>query len=269
MCCIRNGGSVSGCRVFGRLWLVGVGAFICLTLGGCGALVDLASQAGDSGGGSGGGSGSEVQRLKSENEELRSANQDLQTEVRDLQSEVEDLQAEAAQASAGSDSAVESAESTQQQSADEPAPSSEGSSNAGSITVAGPGDTSGESAPEIMPEDFPLPSGAVLDYADEGEYNFNLDFLLDSDLTSISAFYEDQLKAQGWEEVDRTEYEQDGLSGVETSWEHGTYIPKGSPQDSDYEQTDESLTLTLQEVQPSGVGGRIFWNSYKLLDETS
>lgn len=249
-------------RVFGRLWLVGVGVVICLVLGGCGSLIDLAD-------GSGGDSNGEVQRLRSENADLRSENEDLQVEVRELQSEMEDLQAEVAQASAGSESAVESDEPTEQESADEADSVSEESPDAGSIAVAGSGDKSGDSVPEIMPEDFPLPSGAVLEYTNEGDYNFSLDFLLDSDLASITAFYEEQLQAQGWEEVDRTEYEQDGLEGVETSWERGTYIPQGSPQDSDYEQTDETLTLTLQEVQPSGVGGRILWNSYELLDETN
>ena len=247
-----------GSRVLRRSWLAGVGIVMCLTLSGCASLIT-----------SGGEADGEVQRLRSENEDLRSENEDLQAEVRELQSEMEDLQAEVAQASAGSDSAVESADPTEQESADETNSASEESPDAGSIAVAGPGDTSGDSVPEIMPEDFPLPSGAVLEYTNEGDYNFSLDFLLDSDLASITAFYEEQLQTQGWEEVDRTEYEQDGLAGVETSWERGTYIPKGSPQDSDYEQTDETLTLTLQEVQPSGVGGRILWNSYKLLDETS
>ena len=69
--------------------------------------------------------------------------------------------------------------------------------------------------------------------------------------------------------MDRTEYEQDGLKGVETSWERGKYIPKGSPNESNYEQTDQSLSLTLQEIQPSGSGGRILWNSYKMLDESN
>jgi hypothetical protein len=128
---------------------------------------------------------------------------------------------------------------------------------------------SGEPVPDIMPEDFPLPSGVTLDYTNEDDYNFNLDFVLDSDLQSLVSFYENELKAADWKEVDRTEYERDGLKGVEISWERGVFIPKDGPQDSDYEQNDQTLGLALQEIQPSGAAGRIFWNSYKLLDETS
>lgn len=79
-----------------------------------------------------------------------------------------------------------------------------------------------------MPEDFPLPSGATLDYTNEDDYNFNLDFVLDSDLQSLVSFYENELKAADWKEVDRTEYEQDGLKGVEISWERCLH-PKGRP----------------------------------------
>lgn len=61
----------------------------------------------------------------------------------------------------------------------------------------------------------------------------------------------------------------EGLKGVETSWERGTYIPQGSPQDSDYEQTKETLTLGVYEIEPSGVAVEIFWNDYKLLGEDS
>lgn len=213
-------------------------------------------------------------QLRAQNKELRAENEDLQAEIEDLQAENEDLQAELAEASAGDDTSdVESPEVTQEEAAGEKPsdePSSRGDSGGrGSIEVAGPGDVSGESIPEIMPEDFPLPAGAVLEYTNEGDYNFSLDLVLDSDLESITAFYEEQLRSRGWKEIDRTEYEQDGLEGVETSWERGTYIPEGSPDDPDYEQTDETLSLTLQEIQPSGVAGRLLWNSYKMLDESN
>lgn len=232
-----------------------------LILLGCASLLD----SGDS---------DDAGQLRAENKELRAENEKLQAEIEDLQAENGELQAEVAEASAGDEtSAVESPEATQEEAAAEESsdePSSGGDSGARrDIEVAGPGDVSGESVPEIMPEDFPLPAGAVLEYTNEGDYNFSLDLVLDSDLASITAFYEEQLQSRGWKEVDRTEYEQDGLEGVETSWERGTYIPEGSPNDPDYEQTDETLSLTLQEIQPSGVAGRLLWNSYEMLDESN
>jgi hypothetical protein len=231
-----------------------------LILVGCASLLDS-------------GNGDEAGQLRAQNKELRAENEELQAEIEDLQAENEDLQAELAEASTGDGTSdVESPEVTQEEAAVEESsgePSSEDDSAGGSIEVAGPGDVSGESVPEIMPEDFPLPAGAVLEYTNEGDYNFSLDLVLDSDLGSITAFYEEQLQSRGWKEVDRTEYEQDGLEGVETSWERGTYIPEGSPNDPDYEQTDETLSLTLQEIQPSGVAGRLLWNSYKMLDESN
>ncbi len=246
-------------QVLERRWRVGTVAMVLclmLILVGCASLLD----SGDS---------DDAVQLRAQNEELRAENEELQAEI-------EDLQAELAEASAGDETSdVESPEVTQQEPAQEEAAdgtssgSEGGSGGGGSIEVAGPGDVSGESVPGIMPEDFPLPAGAVLEYTNEGDYNFSLDFVLDSDQESITAFYEEQLQSRGWKEVDRTEYEQDGLAGVETSWERGAYIPEGSPNDPDYEQTDETLSLTLQEIQPSGVAGRLLWNSYKMLGESN
>lgn len=215
-------------------------------------------------GGCTGGGGGDAEQLRAENKELQSENEQLQQEIEDLQGQVAEADDE------GTAADVDSPETTQPEDDD---PTSSGASESGSggedIQVAGDGDVSGEEVPEIKPDDVPLPSSAVLDYTNEGDYNFSLDFVLDSDLESLTAFYEKQLEAEGWEEVDRTEYEQDGLEGVETSWEKGVYTPKGSPQESDYEQTDQTLSLTLQEIQPSGSAGRLLWNSYKLLDESN
>lgn len=252
----KNGGVLSSGFFFGvfrRLAAVAAGACLVLVLAGCGSLL-----------GTGGGE-DEAGKLRAENEELRAENETLRAEVEDLQGQVAEVSDEGASAD------VESSESTQSgsESGDSSGGDSGASSGGGSIEVAGDGDVSGSDVPDLMPEDFPLPSGAVLDYTNEGDYNFSLDFVLDSDLESLTTFYEKQLQETGWEEVDRTEYEQDGLEGVETSWEKGTYIPKGSPQDSDYEQTDQTLSLTLQEIQPSGAAGRLLWNSYKLLDESN
>ena len=32
---------------------------------------------------------------------------------------------------------------------------------------------------------------------------------------------------------------------METSWERGTFIPEGSPNDPDFEQTKETMTLEV------------------------
>lgn len=250
----KNGGIVSN-GIFRRLAAVAAGACLVLVLAGCGSLL-----------GAGGGGEDEAGKLRADNEELRAENEKLQAEIEDLQGQVAEASDEGA--SADVESPDESTPS-EPESGDSSGGDSSESSGGGDIEVAGDGDVSGEEVPEIMPEDFPLPSGAVLDYTNEGDYNFSLDFVLDSDLESLTAFYEKQLQETGWEEVDRTEYEQDGLKGVETSWEKGVYTPEGSPQDSDYEQTDQTLSLTLQEIQPSGSAGRILWNSYKMLDQSN
>ena len=233
-----------------RFRMLVYGAVVAFMLAGCGG-------GGDSGGGA-------ADRLRVENRELQSENERLQGEIEALQGQV---------AEADDEGTVADVDGPEETDSEEAEPStdddSEGGSGGANIQVAGEGDVSGKEVPEIMPEDFPLPSGAVLDYTNEGDYNFSLDFVLDSDLESLTTFYEDELESQGWKEVDRTEYERDGLEGVETSWEKGVYVPKGSPEDSDYEQTDQTLSLTLQEIQPSGSAGRLLWNSYKLLDESN
>jgi hypothetical protein len=76
-------------------------------------------------------------------------------------------------------------------------------------------------------------------------YNFSLNFVIDSDFETSARFYDEQLSAQGWEETDRTEGTVEGLEGAETSWERGTFIPKGSPDDPDFEQTKETMTLEV------------------------
>ena len=105
----------------------------------------------------------------------------------------------------------------------------------GGLAMAGPGDVSGEELPEAMPEDFPILTDAVVDYVSEMGYNFSLNFVIDSDFETTAGFYDEQLSARGWEETDRTEGTVEGLRGVETSWERGTFIPEGSPNDPDFE----------------------------------
>ena len=100
-------------------------------------------------------------------------------------------------------------------------------------------------------------------------FAFSLNFVIDSDFDTTGAFYDEQLAAQGWEETDRTEGTVEGLKGVETTWERGTFIPEGSPQDPDYEQTKENLTLGVYEIEPSGVIVEIFWNDYERLSDDS
>lgn len=86
----------------------------------------------------------------------------------------------------------------------------------GGLAVAGPGDVSGEELPEAMPEDFPIPAGAV-DYVSEMGYNFSLNFVIESGFETTAGFCDEQLAAQGWEETDRTEGTVEGLKGAETS----------------------------------------------------
>ena len=137
----------------------------------------------------------------------------------------------------------------------------------GGLPVAGPGEVEGEELPEAMPEDFPIPAGAVVDYASEMGYNFSLDFVIDSDFATTMDFYYEQLAAQGWEETDRTEGTVEGLKAVETSWERGTFIPEGSPDDPDFAQTKETMTLEVFEIEPSGVAVEVFWIDFELLNK--
>ena len=104
----------------------------------------------------------------------------------------------------------------------------EGSSGGG-LAVTGPSEVKGEELPEAMPEDFPIPAGAVVDYVSEMGYNFSLNFVIDSDFETTAGFYEEQLSARGWEETDRTEGTVEGRRSVETSWERGTFIRRAAP----------------------------------------
>ncbi len=205
-------------------------------------------------------SSSEVENLRADNEQLREDNEQLRAENERLRAEVADAQAgdEVEQVSSSPESVPE----------EDPSGVEQASSGGGNLTAAGAGEVSGEAVPEIMPEDFPLPSGAVLEYTNEDFYSFSLQFVLDTDLQSTTSFYEEQLQAGGWRESGRTEYEQDGLEGLDLTWERDTFIPEDSPQESAYKQNDERVDITMQEIQPSGVIVQILWNSGKLLDES-
>jgi hypothetical protein len=217
--------------------------------------------------GCGGSTETEASGLQAENKDLRQENGRLDEEVQRLQGEVERLQGEVEDAGETTEPEVPETESTSQE--DEVREAEPEESSGGGLAVAGPGDVSGEELPEIMPDDFPLPAGAVTDYVSETDYNFSLNFVIDSEFDTTSAFYDEQLPAGGWEETDRTEGTVEGLKGVETTWERGTYIPEGSPQDSDYEQAKERLTLDVYEIEPSGVIVEIFWNDYERLSDDS
>ncbi len=79
--------------------------------------------------------------------------------------------------------------------------------------------------------------------------------------------------------TDRTEGTVEGLRGVETSWEGGTFIPEGSPDVPDFEQTNGTMTLevyeiepsgvTLEvyEIEPSGVAVGVFWTDFEVLNK--
>ena len=213
--------------------------------------------------GCGGPTETDASGLQSENRDLRQENGRLNEEVQRLQGEVERLQSE-----------VEDARETAEAEQPETPPQEEEvqetepeQSPGGALAVAGPDDLRGEPAPGILPDDFPLPSDAILSTVSEDYYSFNLDFALDTDLQAVTSFYDQRLEDQGWEPADRTEYEQDGLEGTETTWERGTFIPAGSPDDPNYEQVKETLNITLQEIEPSGVAGRLFWSDAELLNE--
>lgn len=206
--------------------------------------------------------------LRAENKDLRQENRRLNEEVQRLQGEVERLQGEVEDARETAEAEPEAPETetpstTQEDAVREAGP--EGSSGGG-LAVAGPGDVGGEELLGVMPDDFPIPAGAVADYVSEMEYNFSLNFVIDSDFVTTGAFYDEQLAAQGWEETDRTEGTVEGLKGAETTWERGTFIPEGSPRDPDYEQTKENLSLGVYEIEPSGVAVELFWSDYELLN---
>ena len=215
--------------------------------------------------GCGGSTETEASGLQAENKDLRQENGRLDEEVQRLQGELERLQGEVEDAGETTEPEVPETESTSQE--DEVREAEPEESSGGGLAVAGPGEVSGEELPRVMPDDFPIPAGAVADYVSETEYSFSLNFVIDSGFDTTGAFYDEQLAAQGWEETDRTEGTVEGLKGVETTWERGTFIPEGSPQDPDYEQTKETLTLGVYEIEPSGVAVELFWNDYELLNK--
>lgn len=142
-----------------------------------------------------------------------------------------------------------------------------GGGTGGTLAVAGADDVSGEPLPEVMPDDFALPAGAMSSYVYEDDTSFSLDFVLDSDHEQLASFFDEQLATRGWQETGRTEGETEGLRWVETTWERGTFVPQGSPQgDPNYEQPEESLTLTTGEVEPAGVGAVILWRDDEAAD---
>jgi len=214
--------------------------------------------------GCGGSTKTNGSELKSENDALRQDNERLKGEVRRLEEEVEVLRSDVAEARAE----AEQAEATAAEAEAAPSGSEEGSGG-GEVADAGPGDVGGEPLPELMPKDFPLPAGASVRNVYEDDSSFSMTILLDSTFDEAVAFYEEQLPAQGWEELvgDRVEGETEGFEGVETSWEKGTFIPEDLPQDDpDYEQTAQTLSLGVYELDPSGVQVDVRWYDYELAD---
>lgn len=215
-------------------------------------------------GGCGGPTGTDASGLEAENREPREENERLGEEVERLRGEVERLQGEVEDAREAS--GAEATEPTTAQGEEVREAEPEGSPGGG-LAVAGPGEVEGEELPEAMPEDFPIPAGAVVDYASEMGYNFSLNFVIDAGFETTTGFYDEQLSPRGWEETDRTEGTVEGLEGVETSWERGTFIPEGSPDDPDFAQTKETMALEVYEIEPSGVAVEVFWTDFELLDQ--
>ena len=209
--------------------------------------------------GCGGSTGSDASGLEAENRKSRQENEQLREEIERPQGEVED-----ARETAGAEPEVPATEPTAQE---EEVREAEPEGSPGGGLAAGPGEVEGEELPEAMPEDFPIPAGAVVDYASEMGYNFSLDFVIDSDFATTTDFYYEQLAAQGWEETDHTEGTVEGLEAVETSRERGTFIPEGSPDDPDFAQTKETMTLEVFEIEPSGVAVEVFWTDFELLNK--
>lgn len=197
---------------------------------------------------------SETQELRERNESLRAENRELEEEVSQLRSEVEELRDQSSEPAAQSEDTEQTEETPQEESAGEGSP----------LSVADPAEIGGEPVPEIMPEDFPLPEGATIEFTNEDAHTFSLEFVLDSDLGTLTEFYEEQLTAQGWEETDRTEYTREDLEGVDIFWEKGSYTPEGGSA----EQRRQTLALTLQEIRPSGSAARVLWTDYQLLEES-
>ncbi len=136
------------------------------------------------------GGSTETSDLRSENKDLRQENGRLGEEVQRLQGEVEDAR-ETAEAQPEVPE-TETPSATQEDEVQEAEPEE---SSGGGLAVAGPGDVSGEELPGVMPDDFPIPAGAVADYVSETEYSFSLNFVIDSDFDTTGAFYDEQLAA--------------------------------------------------------------------------
>jgi hypothetical protein len=98
-------------------------------------------------------------------------------------------------------------------------------------------------------------------------YNFSVNFVTDSDFETTTGFYDGQLAGRGWEETDRTEGTVEGPKGSETSWERGTFMPKGSPNDPDFGQAKETVTLGIYGIEPSGAAVEIFWTDFEILNK--
>ena len=58
-----------------------------------------------------------------------------------------------------------------------------------------------------------------------------------------------------------------GFGGRETSWVGSTFTPEGSPNDPDYEQTKETMTLDVHEIERSGVAVEVFWTDFEILNK--
>jgi hypothetical protein len=172
--------------------------------------------------GCGSSTGPDASDLEAENRELRQENGRLEGEVERLQGEVED-----ARETAGAEPEAPTSEPTAQE--EEVREADPEASSGGGLAVAGPGEVEGEELLKAMPEDFPIPAGAVADYVSEMGYNFSLNFVIDSDFETTRGFYDEQLAGRGWEETDRTEGTVEGLKGSETSWERARSSPRAAP----------------------------------------
>lgn len=228
-----------------------VSAMVALTIAGC-----ASSDQGDD--------ESRANKLEQKNEQLQQENAQLESEVERLEKEIESLRSDVADARAEASAEQATAEETQAETED---PASGPEESGGELQVVDPEELEGESVPDLLPDDFPLPSGGTVQNIYEDDSSVTMTILLDSTFDTAVAFYDEQLPPQGWEESDRTEGEVEGSKGVDISFDKGTFIPEGSPQDPNYEQVKEDLTLSIYELAPSGVAVDIRWFDYELADQ--
>lgn len=203
-------------------------------------------------------------KLREQNEELREENAELEDEVAQLEEEAEGLLTDVAEARVEAERAEEAA--GEAQAAEEESASGD---SGGTLTAVGPDQVEGEPLPEVIPDDFPLPSGASVRDVYQDEFSFSMTILLDSTYDETLAFFEEELSPEEWEELvgDRVESTSEGFQGIDTSWERGTYTPLDSPQDDpNYEQTAETLDVGIYELDPSGVQVDVRWYDYELAD---